>query len=122
MRGRGCGLLCRMSGMDRLLVKGFRHSLLDGDGPARALAKTVSQAVAKVIGNEAGLAVDDLDRPFGTTGHAQPAAVALFFVYLHDLSHSGRFHDFPFNLQLLSKFYDICRPFALTLVNSMFFL
>jgi len=73
---------------NRRLVELIRRPLLDGYRILGALAQAVAQAVAKVLSQQAGLAVNYANRALGTTRHAQPAAVALVCIYPDDLPRS----------------------------------
>jgi hypothetical protein len=70
---------------DCRLVELLSRALLNDYRIPRTLAQAVAQAVAKVLSQQAGLAVNDANRALGTTRHAQPAAVALVFIYPDDL-------------------------------------
>ena len=51
------------------------------------LSDTGAQAVTEHIGDDFGLAVNNLKGTFGTTGYAIPAAVAALFVDFDNFSH-----------------------------------
>jgi hypothetical protein len=72
-----------------LLVEFGGGALLDEDGVLGAVAEAGAEAVAEVVGEESGLAVDDPDRPFGTSRNAEAAAVALVFVDFYDVAIHG---------------------------------
>lgn len=71
-----------------LFVIGVGRALDNFQSAGGAAGKAGSQAVAKVVGNDLGLAVDDLYRPFGTVQNALTAAVAEVFVNFDDVAHS----------------------------------
>ncbi len=71
-------------------VEGLRLSFLNSDGPLRAIAQAGPQAIAVLVLYQAGLAVDDLNRPFRTGRNAQSTAVALRFINLNDLTRCHR--------------------------------
>ena len=52
----------------------------------RTFTQTSAESVAVFIGDQFRFAVDDLDRPFGTSGNALAATVAEGFVDLNDFS------------------------------------
>ncbi len=72
---------------DSFLVKLGRLALLDRDGPLGAVAKTGSETVAIGITHQPGFAVDDLNRPLGTSGGAESATGTLLFINPDDISH-----------------------------------
>ncbi len=80
--------------MNKLMIFGF--SILDDYRVLRTSAQAVAQAVAKVLCQQAGLAVNDANRALGAARHAHTAAIALAFVNLHNLSRSYAVHRCPF--------------------------
>jgi hypothetical protein len=56
------------------------------------VAEAGPQSVTEVVGDQPGLAVDDLNGAFGAAGNAFAAAVALVFVDFYDFSDHG-FHS-----------------------------
>jgi hypothetical protein len=72
--------------LHRLFVELIGLSLLDGDGIHGTVSEAGAQSIAQVIGEQPGLAVDDLDRAFGTGRNTKAAAVAFFLIYFYDLS------------------------------------
>jgi hypothetical protein len=132
---------------DRRLVELLGRALLDNYRVLRTFPQAVAQAVAKVLSQQAGLAVNDANRALGTTRHAQPAAVALVFIYPDDLPRWQLVHRFssPRSLRPLREVFLFCssqsprcepvalastattfsairRPHALTYVNSAGFM
>ena len=73
-------------GHDLFFVIGLGFALLDMDGAQRAGADAGAQAVAEEVGDQAGLAVDELQGAFGAIGQALAAAVADLVVNADDLS------------------------------------
>jgi hypothetical protein len=57
--------------LHRALVEGIGRPALNRDGPARTFAQTGPQAIAIRVTDQAGLAIDDLDRPFSARRGAQ---------------------------------------------------
>ena len=79
--GRGRGHRGAAHGHHRDPGRGPRGPLREGDRPLRARGEAVPHAVAQVVADDPGFAVDERQRPLVAGGHAQPAAVALGFVY-----------------------------------------
>ena len=92
--------------LDGLFVEVIGGAFFDGDRILGADAKAVAQPVAEVFGKQAGLAVYDLDSAFSTIGHAKPAAIALIFIDLHNLS---RLSSHSLVLQLDPNWVLICK-------------
>ena len=67
-------------------VERHRLPLDDRNGIVRTFAQAGPQPVAEQIGDEFRFAIDDLDGPFGTGGHTEPASVALLFIDPDDLT------------------------------------
>jgi hypothetical protein len=53
---------------------------------ARTITKTGTKSITIFIANDLCLAVNDLNGPFGTGGHAITTAITLFFVYFYDIT------------------------------------
>jgi hypothetical protein len=58
----------------------------DSDRPLRAFPQASAESVAVRVRNQLGLAVDELNRPLGTSGYALPTAVAESLVDFNDFS------------------------------------
>ena len=80
------GALGRDIGHDAHLVIGFGLTFFDADGAQRAGADAGAQSVAEKVGDQPGLVVDELQRPFGTIGQALSAAIAYVLVNENDIS------------------------------------
>jgi hypothetical protein len=79
------------------LVELLGFALDDLKRPLGAFAETGAQAVAQVVRDNLGLAVDNLQCALGTGNHAVAAAVAAFLVDLDNLSFDFRWaFDFKF--------------------------
>jgi len=63
-----------------LLIKDIGLSFNHVDGPLGTLPEAGPQAVAVGFTDQPCLAVDDLESPFGASGHAKPAAVTFLLV------------------------------------------
>jgi hypothetical protein len=61
-------------------------TLFDGDRIQRAAVQARTQPVAVDLADQAGLAVDQLDRAFGTGVNTPTAAVTFFFINLDNVS------------------------------------
>ena len=72
------GSLRGHEGHDLAFVVGFGLPRFHGDGSLGTLSHACAQTVAEQVAHEAGLAVDDLKRPLGAAGDANPASVTLF--------------------------------------------
>jgi len=68
----------------RVLVEGGGFSLLHGEGSFGTDGEAEAGAVAQLLLDDLGFAVDDLDRAFGARGDAEAAPGTEFFVDLHD--------------------------------------
>jgi hypothetical protein len=68
------------------LVELVGIALFDGDGILGTVPQAGAEAVAEVVRDQPGLAVDDLNRPLGTGRHAQPATVAFVFIDSHNFT------------------------------------
>jgi hypothetical protein len=67
-----------------LLVERLCFPLLQPDGVLGAVAKARAKTVAEVVGDEPGLAIDDLDCTLRARRHALAAPVAPLRVYVND--------------------------------------
>ena len=70
----------------RRLVERLGLALDNLQRTGRALTDASPQPIAQVVGNHAGLVVDNRQRPFGTAGDTLAAAITQFFIDLDDLS------------------------------------
>jgi hypothetical protein len=77
---------------DVLFLAAYAHR--DASGSSRGLFALVTEhVVAELLADDAGLAVDDLDRALGAGRHAGAAAVAELVFDVHDLAgHGGGAH------------------------------
>jgi hypothetical protein len=73
-------------GLDRDFVIVIRLTVLNSDRSLWALAEAGAQTVAKTVAYQFGLTIDNLDSAFSAGGHTIAAAIALLFVYVHNLS------------------------------------
>jgi hypothetical protein len=77
----------------RSLIELGCFAFLDRNSVLWALSQTCAETVTVGLAHETRLAVDNLNRPLGAGGNAQPAAVAFLLVYSHYLpdrhSHSS---------------------------------
>jgi hypothetical protein len=69
--------------------EGFGFPFFDDQSPLGAFPQAGPQAIAKLVGQQPGLAVHDLDGPFRTGGDAEAAAVTFFLV---DTDNGASFH------------------------------
>ncbi len=72
--------------LDGVIVEVIGGSFFDADGVFGAMAEAGSEAVAEVIGDEFGFAVDEADSAFGAVWDAEAAAVAFILVDVDDFS------------------------------------
>jgi hypothetical protein len=65
---------------DSELIKFVRLAFFYSNSIERTISKAGSDAVAEVVGNQAGFTVDNLDGAFGTGRDTESATVALLFI------------------------------------------
>ena len=83
MRVRLCRLICRLrrcSSLYGVLVVSRSIAFFKRDGPRRTYGQAVAQAVAVIVADQLGFAVDYRDRALVARVCTQPAAVAFFFI------------------------------------------
>ena len=86
----GLRLLLLEMYLNRFLVELRSVALFDRERARGAIAETGAETIAKVVTDELGLAVDDLNCPFRARGHTFAATVTKIFVDSHDFSDCHR--------------------------------
>ena len=75
---------------DNRFIELVRFTLFYGNRIDRAVAEAGAETVSEIVGNQPGLAVDNLDRAFGAGRNTEAAAVTLFFINFDHFTN----HDF----------------------------
>jgi hypothetical protein len=104
---------------DRLFVEGFRFPHFDAEGPLRTLPQACPEPIAQLVGDQLGLAVNDLEGTLVAGRNAHAATVTFLLVDDDDLSG----HRWILSSKLLRRAPVLChskppRPVRITLSSQ----